>query len=304
MSITKDMFEKIPQTEEVVDNIVRPSITYWQDSWRRLKQNKVAIISLIIMSILIIMCIIGPIISPYSHEVVDSSNINAFPSAEHWFGTDSLGRDMFTRVWIGGRTSILIGFIGTIVAIFIGCVYGGVAGYFGGKVDLIMMRVIEILVSIPYLIMVILVSLYLGKGMFSLIVALTITGWTEIARIVRGQVLQIKEQEFVTAAQSLGASPARIIVKHLLPNTIGVVIIAITFKIPGLIFSEAFLSFIGLGVQAPNTSWGALASAARENLRFYPYQLFFPALMIILTMLSFSLLGDGLRDALDPKERQ
>lgn len=304
MNITKEMFEKIPQKDEVVDNIVRPSITYWQDSWRRLKKNKVAIISLIIMTILILMCIFAPMLSPYSHESVDTSNINAFPSYKHWFGTDSLGRDLFTRVWIGGRTSILIGFIGTFVAIFIGCVYGGVSGYFGGKTDLIMMRIIEILVSIPYLIMVILVSLYLGKGMFSLIIALTITGWTEIARIVRGQVLQIKEQEFVTAARALGASPTRIIIKHLLPNTIGVVIIAITFKIPGLIFSEAFLSFIGLGVQAPNTSWGALASAARENLRFYPYQLFFPSLMIILTMLSFSLLGDGLRDALDPKERQ
>lgn len=304
MSITKDMFEKIPQNDEVVDNIVRPSITYWQDSWRRLKKNKVAVASLVVMVVLILLCIFAPMFSPYSHETVETTNINAFPSWKHWFGTDSLGRDLFTRVWIGGRTSILIGFIGTIVAIFIGCVYGGVSGYFGGKVDLIMMRVIEILVSIPYLIMVILVSLYLGKGMFSLIIALTITGWTEIARIVRGQVLQIKEQEFVTAAKALGASPTRIIIKHLLPNTIGVVIIAITFKIPGLIFSEAFLSFIGLGVQAPNTSWGALASSARENLRFYPYQLFFPSLMIILTMLSFSLLGDGLRDALDPKERQ
>lgn len=212
--------------------------------------------------------------------------------------------DSPTRVWVGGRVSIMIGFVGTLMVICVGCVYGGIAGYFGGKIDHYMMRVIEILVSIPYLVMVILISLYLGKGIFALIIALTITGWTEVARIVRGQVLQIKEQEFVTAAKALGASPSRIIIKHLLPNTVGVVIVAITFKIPGFIFAEAFLSFIGLGVQAPNTSWGALAAAARENLRFYPYQIFFPSLMIILTMLSFSLLGDGLRDALDPKERQ
>lgn len=304
MITDKALFEKLERKNDTADSIVRPSITYWQDSWRRLKQNKIAIVSIVIMSVLILMCIFAPMFSPYHHEVTDTSNINAFPSAKHWFGTDALGRDIFTRVWVGGRTSILIGFIGTFIVVFVGCIYGGVAGYFGGKVDHIMMRIIEILVSIPYLVMVILVSLYLGKGMFSLIVALTIVGWTEVARIVRGQILQIKEQEFVTAAKALGASPSRIIFKHLLPNTIGVVIVAITFKIPGFIFSEAFLSFIGLGVQAPDTSWGALASAARENLRFYPYQIFFPSLMIILTMLSFSLLGDGLRDALDPKERQ
>lgn len=304
MITDKSLFEKIEIDDKQSNEIVRPSITYWQDSWRRLKGNKVAILSMIILTILIVMCLVGPIFSPYSHEVTNTSNINAFPSSEHWFGTDALGRDVFTRVWIGGRTSILIGFVGTFVVVFVGCIYGGIAGFFGGKIDHYMMRFIEVLVSIPYLVMVILVSLYLGKGIFSLVVALTITGWTEVARIVRGQVLQIKEQEFVTAAIALGASPKRIILKHLLPNTIGVVIVAITFQIPGFIFAEAFLSFIGLGVQAPNTSWGALASAARENLRFYPYQIFFPSLMIILTMLSFSLLGDGLRDALDPKERQ
>lgn len=304
MITDKSMFEKVQTDHKYKDEIVRPSITYWADSWRRLKQNKIAIFSIIILVVLITMCLIAPIFSPFNYEVTNTSNINAAPNAVHWFGTDALGRDIFTRVWVGGRTSILIGFIGTFVVIFVGCIYGGIAGFFGGKTDHYMMRFIEILVSIPYLVMVILVSLYLGKGIVALIIALTITGWTEVARIVRGQVLQIKEQEFVTASKALGASPTRIIFQHLLPNTIGVVIVAITFKIPGFIFAEAFLSFIGLGVQAPNTSWGALASAARENLRFYPYQIFFPSIMIILTMLSFSLLGDGLRDALDPKERQ
>lgn len=304
MQYDESMFEKIETADDLSEMMVRPNITYWADSWRRLKSNKIAILSIIIMSVIILMCIFAPMFSKYSFEVTDTSNINEFPSSRHLFGTDSLGRDIFTRVWIGGRVSIMLGFIGTFVVIFLGCIYGGIAGYFGGKVDHYMMRIIELLVSVPYLIMVILISLYLGKGMFALVIALTITGWTGVARIVRGQIFQIKEQEFVTAARALGASPTRIIIKHLLPNTIGVVIVAITFKIPGFIFAEAFLSFIGLGIQAPNTSWGALAAAARENLRFYPYQIFFPSLMIILTMLSFSLLGDGLRDALDPKERQ
>ncbi|MGL4253113.1 ABC transporter permease [Cetobacterium sp. SF1] len=304
MEYKESMFEKIETTGELGEMMVRPSITYWADSWRRLKKNKIAMISIGILTLIIFMCIFGPSFTKYNFEVTDTFNMNLPPSSEHWYGTDSLGRDIFARVWVGGRVSIMIGFIGTLLVIFVGCVYGGVAGYFGGRVDHYMMRLIEILVSVPYLVMVILISLYMGKGLFSLVIALTITGWTEIARIVRGQVLQIKEQEFVTAARALGASPGRIILKHLLPNTVGVVIVAITFKIPGFIFAEAFLSFIGLGVQAPNTSWGALAAAARENLRFYPYQIFFPSLMIILTMLSFSLLGDGLRDALDPKERQ
>lgn len=304
MDINKDMFVKLDNQYEYKEEIVRVSMTYWADSWRRLKKNGVAMTAIVVLSIIILMCIFAPIFSPYQHEVVDTSNINALPSMEHWFGTDGLGRDLWTRVWIGGRTSIIIGFVGTFIVIFVGCLYGGVAGYFGGVVDNYMMRLIEILVSIPYLIMVILISLYLGKGLFALVLALTITGWTGEARMVRGQVFQIKEQEFVIAAKALGASHKRVILKHLLPNTIGVIIVAITFSIPGFIFSEAFLSFIGLGVQAPATSWGALASSARENLRFYPYQIFFPSLMITLTMLSFSLLGDGLRDALDPKERQ
>lgn len=303
MEYSKDMFKKVQIDDSLSEAIARPNITYWQDSWRRLKQNRVAIASIVILATLGILCIFAPMFSPYHQEATDTNAINLGPSMKHFFGTDSLGRDLFTRVWVGGRVSMMIGLVGTLVVVFIGCIYGGVAGYFGGRVDHYMMRIIEIMVSIPYLVMVILVSLYLGKGIFSLIIALTITGWTEIARIVRGQVMQIKQNEFVTAAKALGASPARIIFKHLLPNTVGVVIVAITFMIPGFIFAEAFLSFIGLGVQSPNTSWGALASAARENLRFYPYQIFFPSLMIILTMLSFSLLGDGLRDALDPKER-
>lgn len=288
----------------IAEEKMRPSLTYWQDAWRRLKQNKVAMVSLIILSLLGVLCIIGPYLNGYKYEVTDSSSINIFPNSVHWFGTDSLGRDMFSRVWIGGRVSLLIGIIGTFISITVGTLYGGISGYAGGRVDHYMMRVIEILVSIPSLVMVILLSLYLGSGIVSLIIALTAFGWIGTARMVRGQVLQIKQQEFVMASISLGASPMRVIIKHLIPNTLGIIIVGITFRIPGLIFAEAFLSFMGLGVQIPNTSWGALAATARENIMFYPYQLFYPSLMIALTMLSFSLLGDGLRDALDPKLRK
>lgn len=288
---------------QTIAHKMRPSLTYGQDAWRRLQLNKIAMLSLFILIFLTLMCIFGPSLSGYDFKTTNSLQLNSPPSLQHWFGTDPLGRDLFSRVWQGGRISLLIGFIGTFICITVGTMYGCISGYIGGRADHYMMRVIEVLVSIPSLVMVILLSLYLGSGMLSLIIALTAFGWTSTARMIRGQVLQIKQQEFVLAAVSLGASTARIIIKHLIPNTLGIIIVDITFTIPGLIFAEAFLSFMGLGVQIPKTSWGALASSARDNIMFYPYQLFFPSLMIALTMLSFSLLGDGLRDALDPKLR-
>jgi len=248
------------------------------------------------------MTVVGPWIAKYPFQSI-SSDINQGPSVEHWFGTDQIGRDIFARVWVGGRVSILIGLVGALIDTVVGSIYGGISGYFGGVVDDVMMRIVEILVSIPYLVLVILVSLIVGKGIGALILAMTLTGWCYMARLVRGQLLQIKEQEYILAATALGASPARVIGRHLIPNTLSIMIVAITFDIPGFIFGEAFLSYIGLGVQSPNTSWGALASAAQQQIMFYPYQLFFPALFISLTMLSFQLLGDGLRDALDPKLR-
>lgn len=302
--LTRDKFEIIGCENANADEILRPNMTYWQDAWRRLKQNKVAIFSMILLIIIGIMTIIGPYLTTFKYEATDSNLLNTAPSGLHWFGTDTLGRDIFSRIWMGGRVSIIIGIIGTLIETTVGVIYGGISGYFGGLVDDIMMRIVEILVSIPYLIIVILISLILGKGIPALIIAMTITGWTGMARMVRGQLLQIKEQEYVLAATALGASPSRIIARHLIPNTIGIMIVDVTFSVPGFIFGEAFLSFIGLGVQSPNTSWGALAASAQQNLMFYPYQLFFPSLFISLTMLSFNLLGDGLRDALDPRLRQ
>lgn len=304
LELTEDDFEKVDNDDSSKEKILRPSITYWEDVWRRLKKNKVAILAMIILATIFLMCIIGPHLTPYEYNIGDVSNKNQLPSKEHWFGTDKLGRDVFTRVWIGGRVSIIVGLIGAFIDVCVGLLYGGIAGYFGGKVDNIMMRILEILVSVPYLVLVVLVSMIFGKGIRSLIIAMTLTGWCYMARLVRGQILQIKSQDYILAAKALGTSPFKIITKHLIPNTLGVIIVAITFDIPSFIFGEAFLSYIGLGVQSPMTSWGALASDAQQNMAFYPYQLFFPALMISLTMLSFQLLGDGLRDALDPKLRQ
>jgi len=302
--LSREKFEIIGCDNLDAEGILRPSMTYWQDAWRRLKQNKVATFSLVLLIVLSIMTLIGPLIAKYSYEATNNDLINVKPNLDHWFGTDNLGRDLFARVWKGGRVSIGIGLIGAVIDTVVGCIYGGIAGFFGGLVDDIMMRILEILMSIPYLVIVILVRLIVGPGLESLIIAMTITGWTFMARLIRGQLLQIKEQEYILAAKALGANPSRIIARHLIPNTLGIIIVAITFDIPGFIFGEAFLSFLGLGVQSPNTSWGALAAIAQPNLMFYPYQLLFPALCISLTMLSFQLLGDGLRDALDPKLRQ
>lgn len=284
--------------------VIKSSVGYWEEAWIRLRRNKIAILAGIILLILIVMCIIGPSLTAYSYSDMNPANRFIHPNSTHWFGTDALGRDLFTRIWVGGRISLTLGIIGAIIDVTIGLIYGGIAGYFGGKIDNLMMRFLEILASIPYLVLVILISLVVGKGIHSLIIAMTVTGWCYMARLVRGQILQIKNQEYILAARALGTSDIKIIVKHLLPNTMGVIIVAVTFDIPSFIFGEAFLSFIGLGVQAPMTSWGVLAAEAQSTMAFYPYQLFFPSLMISLTMLSFQLLGDGLRDALDPKLRQ
>ena len=304
-NISKDKFKIIGVDESEMELIGRPPINYWSDAWRRYKENKIALVALILLVILVIMVIIGPSLSGYAFEEIDPAHKNALPSSEHWFGTDELGRDIFARVWIAGRVSLSIGLFGAFISSFVGTIYGGISAYFGGMVDTIMMRIVEILMSIPYLIIVILIMVITdSKSLFTLMVALTITGWCNISRIVRGQILQLKSQEFVMAAEALGVRPFKIILRHLIPNTLGVIIVAITFDIPGYIFSEAFLSYIGLGIQPPNTSWGALASAAQQKFMFYPYQLFFPAALIAITMLCFTLIGDGLRDALDPRLRK
>lgn len=304
VEISKDKFIVVGCEDLDSEKISRPSITYWQDAWRRFKANKIAVGAAIMLGLIILMTVFGPYITRYEFSFIDPTVRDVSANSNHWFGTDKMGRDLFARVCIGGRVSIIIGVVCTFIILIIGVIYGGISGYFGGYVDDIMMRIVEIIGSIPRLVLVILISLILGRGIFSLIVAMTINAWGGTARMVRGQVLQLKEMEFVLAEQALGASSWRIITQHLIPNILGLIIVRISFAVPDFIFTEAFLSYIGLGVQSPNTSWGALAAGAQENLIFYPYQLFFPCLFISLTMLAFNLMGDGLNDALDPRLRQ
>lgn len=304
MEITKDMFKKVPKDQKDLNKIVRPSVSYGQDVWRRLKENKLAMLGMVIIIVITLAAIFGPMLSKYDYFSQDFSVANQGPGAAHLFGTDGFGRDMFTRVLYGARISLTVGFAASILNITIGVLYGGIAGYFGGKVDSVMMRIVDVLYSIPMMIYVILLMLVLGAGLKSIIIALAISNWTSMARIVRGQILTLKQQEFVLAAKTLGASSFRILLRHLIPNSMGPIIVTLTLSIPSAIFNEAFLSFIGLGVSAPMASWGTLASDAMQGYQLYPYQLFFPALAICLTVYAFQLFGDGLRDALDPKMRK
>ena len=303
-NMTEEMFQRVGVDEQSSENIVRPSISYWQDAIRRLKKNKVAMISLFFLIFMVLMCIFAPYIYPHPYNEQNIEITNQGPTLEHIFGLDDLGRDIFARIWVGGRVSLTIGIVGALISLVVGTLYGGISGFCGGIVDDIMMRILEILVGIPYMVLVIIVSVYLGKGMTSLMIALCLTSWTGLARLVRGEIIELKESEYVMAARALGTSPFKIITRHLIPNTLSVIIINTTFAIPSFIFSEAFLSFLGMGIQPPDTSWGAMASLGQQQMTYYPHELIFPALAISVTMLAFNLLGDGLRDAFDPKLRQ
>lgn len=296
------LLEKEPGMGEVVS---RPSLSYWKDAWNRLKKNKLAMVGLIFLILLTIMAMFGPILSPYEVNTQNLPEQYQKPSAAHWFGTDSAGRDVFTRTWYGARISLFVGLMAALIDVSIGIIYGGIAGYKGGRTDNAMMRIVEILYGLPYLLVVILLLVVLGPSLFTIIVALTVTGWVGMARIVRGQVLQIKNYEFVLAAQSYGAKTSRIIRKNLIPNTMGPIIVQMTLTVPSAIFAEAFLSFIGLGIQAPYASWGVMANdSLGAILSGNWWTLFFPAFFISFTMFAFNVLGDGLQDALDPKLRK
>ena len=282
----------------------KPSLGYWQDAWLRLKKDKMAIAGLCFIVFLMLLALIGPMFSSIGYADQDFNNVNAGPSYEHWFGTDSLGRDLFIRVLYGARISLSIGLIASLINLVIGVLYGGISGLMGGKVDRIMMNIVDVLYSVPTLLYVILLMVVFKPGLLNIFIALGISYWLQMARIVRGQVLSIKEQEFVLAAISMGASKWRLLTKHLIPNAVGSIVVSWSLSIPDAIFTEAFLSFIGLGVSAPMASWGVLASEGINSMRGYPFQLFFPAAAISLTMLAFNFLSDGLRDALDPKMRR
>lgn len=308
--IDKSLFAPLSEDEKNFEQVVRPSVGYWKDAWRRLKSNKVALISLIVVILSILFALVGPLLSPYAFDATDFAATNARPSAKHLFGTDAIGRDLLVRIMYGARYSLIIGISAAIINLVIGVIYGGVAGFIGGKVDTIMMRIVDILYSIPTIIYVILLMAVLqnaglGKsGLFTIILAMSISYWVNMARIVRGDILQLKQQDFILAAKSLGASKTRILFRHLIPNCIGSIIVTLTLLIPQAIFTEAFLSFLGLGINAPLASLGTLCNDAMKAIYVHPYQLFFPAIMICIIILSFNLLGDGLTEALDPKHQR
>lgn len=303
--IPDEWFKPLDQKALDSEAVVRPSRTYWQDSWQMLRQNKLAMAGLVFLSFLVIMAIIGPSLSPNPIEKQSIMNQNMPPSSEYWFGTDDLGRDVFARTWYGARVSLFVGIMAAMIDFFVGVIYGGVAGYKGGRTDHLMMRIIEVLYGLPYLLLVILLAVVMGPGLFTIIIALSVTGWIGMARIVRGQVLQIKNYEFVLASKTFGTKTRRIIRRNLLPNAMGPIIVQLTLTIPSAIFAEAFLSFLGLGIQAPHASWGGMLNdALGVILSGYWWRLFFPALFISMTMFAFNVVGDGLQDALDPKLRR
>ena len=343
LQINLQKFSPATDEEKQQHETMRESTTFFRDGMRKLMKNPLAVASMIVLIILTLTIIIVPAIYPYSYSqmiTVDgkrdktAKNLAPFEYSKneqkaiengetifpHIFGTDELCRDYFIRVVFGARVSLLVGLFASLIVLVIGLLYGSISGYFGGRVDLIMMRIVDIIYSLPDTLMVILLSVVLGQtigpmiqgtvlasignNMISLFIVFGLLYWVGMARLVRGQILSIKNNEYVLAAKAMGAKPRRIIRKHILPNCMSVIIISVALQIPSAIFTESFLSFIGLGVQAPMPSLGSLANAARGGMRSYPWKMLFPALAICLIVLSFNLLGDGLRDAFDPKLRR
>ncbi len=303
MNLSPEMFEPAVKSEQKHE-IVRESVSFWKDVWRRIKKDKLAMIGLCVVIFITLVAILAPVLTPYSYETQDLYNTNAMPSAEHIFGTDQFGRDVFTRVLYGARISMTVAYVSTITTLLIGALYGGISGFIGGKVDMVMMRIVEILSGIPSMLYLILFMVKLGPGLHTIILSMSITGWLGMARMVRAQVIGLKNMEYVLAVRTLGVSETKILLKHLIPNSLGVIIVNLTLSVPSAIFNEAFLSFLGLGVSAPTASWGVLANEALSLYMLYPHQLLFPCLAICITIMAFNFLGDGLRDALDPKMRK
>jgi len=303
LQLPPDAFELLPESEKNAEFVAMESRTFFQDAWRNFRRNKLALVSLCFIILMCLLAILVPILSPYTYDGMDPSALNQLPSLQHWFGTDKFGRDIFVRVMYGARISLSVGFAAAGINLVIGVVYGGLAGYLGGRVDLIMMRVVDMLYSIPSLLYIILIMLVFGSNMFSVLLGICISSWVGMARLVRTQVMSLKEQEFSLAAFVMGASRSRILFKHLIVNSIGPIIVSLTMMVPSAIFQESFLGFVGIGISAPMSSWGTLANEARMVINSYPIQIVWPVLSICFTMLALNFLGDGLGEALDPKKR-
>lgn len=271
----------------------------WRDAWHRLAKNRLALFGGITLVVLGFACIFGPMLSSYSYEQIDLALGASAPSAEHWLGTDTLGRDQLVRILVGGRISIGVGLCATLVALTIGVVYGAVSGFFGGKIDALMMRIVDIMYALPFTIFVILLMVFFGRNIVLLFVAIGAVEWLTMARIVRGQILSLKRMEFIEAAHAMGLGKRRIIFRHMIPNVLGPIIVYTTLTIPAVMLLEAFLSFLGLGVQPPLSSWGVLIKDGAEKMEEFWWLLVFPGTIFSLTLFSLNFLGDGLRDALD-----
>lgn len=283
----------------VGDVTLEAGTSLWRDAWRRLARNRLAVLGAAILAVIIVACLLVPWVSPYGYEQQDLVLGAVPPSAGHWLGTDPLGRDLLTRILFGGRVSLMVGLIATTVALIIGVTWGAIAGYFGGRLDALMMRVVDIIYALPFMIFVVLLTVVFGRSMLLLFLAIGAVEWLTMARITRGQIQALKHQEFVEAAVSLGLSRRAIIFRHLIPNAIGPLIVYTTLTIPAVMLLEAFISFLGLGIQPPQASWGSLISDGVETMEEYPWLLIFPGIALSLTLFALNFLGDGLRDALD-----
>lgn len=301
--LPEEMFV-IGQDVDDAEEIVRPSTTYWHDVWQRFRRDPLAVGGMIVIIIIALMAIFIPMVSPYSYDGMDLTQMNQGPSLQHPCGTDQMGRDLFIRILYGARISLTIGVVAAAINCCIGILYGGISGYIGGWLDMVMMRIVDILTSLPSLLYIILIMLVFGSNMGSVILALCFTSWIGTARVVRSEVMRLKHSEYVLAARLSGANTWQLLISHLIPNAMGPIIVSTAFLIPNAIFSESFLSFLGIGIQAPMASWGTLANDAISMMLSQPYQMFFPVLAICLTMFSFNFIGDGLRDALDPKMKK
>ena len=306
------------------ENLETEEIGYWRASWQRLKANRIAMVALIIIGILAVFAFIGPMLSPYTYDQQVRGDEAMWPCLTHPFGTDRLGRDILVRCMIGTRISMIVGLVSAVVVMIVGSIYGAISGLIGGKVDIVMMRVVDIIYSVPEILLIVVIKMVIsepletliqkvpffhglqsiGSGLIAIFIVYGLLYWVGMARIVRGQILQLKNLEFVTASRALGCNRSRMIKEHLLPNCIGQLVATVMLQIPSAIFTEAFLSYLVIGVSAPMASLGSLTSEALNGVTSYPYRVIFPAALISLIILSFNLFGDGLRDALDPKMKK
>jgi oligopeptide transport system permease protein len=290
--------QNLPSADLAPEQLEQGS-SLWRDAWHRMRKNRLALFGGTALLVIIGVCVLGPLISPYGYEEQNLMQTFSPPNAEHWFGTDQLGRDLLVRVMTGGRISIMVGLVATLVALTIGVTYGAIAGFAGGRLDVLMMRFVDILYALPFTIFVILLMVFFGKNIFMLFFAIGAVEWLTMARIVRSQMMSIKRMEYVEAARSLGLSRRRIIFRHIIPNILGPIIVYTTLTIPAVMLLEAFLSFLGLGVQPPMSSWGVLIKDGAEKMEEFWWLLVFPGALFSLTLFSLNFLGDGLRDALD-----